>query len=42
MIYDVSHRTTYAYRKPVLQSQHLVHLTPRGGARQDVWTGTAC
>jgi transglutaminase-like putative cysteine protease len=34
MIFDVSHRTTYAYRKPVLQSQHLVHLTPRGGERQ--------
>ena len=36
MIYDVSHRTTYAYRKPVLQSQHLLHLTPRGGERQVV------
>ena len=36
MIFDVSHRTTYAYRKPVLQSQHLVHLTPRGGERQMV------
>ena len=29
MIFDVSHRTTYVYGKPVLQSQHLVHLTPR-------------
>ena len=29
MIFDVSHRTTYVYSKPVLQSQHLVHLTPR-------------
>jgi transglutaminase-like putative cysteine protease len=36
MIYDVSHRTTYVYRKPVLQSQHLVHLTPRASTRQDV------
>jgi transglutaminase-like putative cysteine protease len=36
MIFDVSHRTTYAYRKPVLQSQHLVHLTPRAGPRQNV------
>jgi len=29
MIFDVSHRTTYAYREPVLQSQHLTHLAPR-------------
>ncbi len=36
MIFDVSHRTTYVYRKPVLQSQHLVHLTPRAGPRQKV------
>ena len=36
MIYDVSHRTTYAYRKPVLQSQHLLHLTPLAGPRQGV------
>jgi transglutaminase-like putative cysteine protease len=36
MIYDVSHRTTYRYANPVLQSQHLVHLTPRSGARQTV------
>lgn len=36
MMFDVSHRTTYAYRKPVLQSQHLVHLTPREGPRQNV------
>lgn len=36
MIYDVSHRTTYAYRKPVLQSQHLMHLTPLDGAHQRV------
>jgi transglutaminase-like putative cysteine protease len=34
MIYDISHRTTYAYGRPVLQSEHLVHLTPRAGARQ--------
>ena len=34
MIFDISHRTTYRYRKPVLQSQHLVHLTPRSGKRQ--------
>jgi transglutaminase-like putative cysteine protease len=36
MIYDVSHRTTYAYRKPVLQSQHLLHLTPLDLPRQRV------
>ena len=36
MIYDVSHRTTYAYGKPVLQSEHLVHLTPRSAPRQSV------
>ncbi|HZT48549.1 MAG TPA: transglutaminase family protein [Hyphomicrobiaceae bacterium] len=36
MIYDVSHRTTYAYRKPVLQSQHLLHLTPLELPRQRV------
>ena len=36
MIYDVSHRTAYAYRKPVLQSQHLVHLAPLEGPRQRV------
>lgn len=36
MIYDVSHRTSYAYEKPVLQSQHLVYLTPRRGPRQGV------
>jgi transglutaminase-like putative cysteine protease len=36
MIFDVSHRTAYAYRKPVLQSQHLLHLTPRDGPRQSV------
>ena len=36
MIFDVSHRTAYAYRKPVLQSQHLVHLTPLEGPRQSV------
>src|SRR4029453_16271593 len=36
MIFDVSHRTAYAYRKPVLQSQHLLHLAPRAGAHQRV------
>src|SRR5437762_927410 len=36
MIFEVSHRTAYVYRKPVLQSEHLVHLAPRAGARQSV------
>ena len=36
MIFDVSHRTTYSYRRPVLQSQHLLHLTPRDSQRQPV------
>jgi transglutaminase-like putative cysteine protease len=36
MIFDVSHRTTYSYGKPVLQSEHLVHLTPGSGPRQAV------
>lgn len=36
MIFDVSHRTSYTYEDPVLQSQHLVYLTPRGGPRQIV------
>lgn len=36
MIFDVSHRTTYSYGKPVLQSEHLVYMTPRSGPRQTV------
>lgn len=36
MIFEVSHRTTYTYRRPVLQSQHLLHLTPRDSERQTV------
>lgn len=36
MIFEVSHRTTYSYRYPVLQSQHLLHLTPRDSQRQTV------
>lgn len=36
MIFDVSHRTTYSYRRPVLQSQHLLHLTPRDSQKQTV------
>ena len=36
MIFDVSHRTTYRYRKPVLQSKHLLHMSPRTLLRQSV------
>ena len=36
MIFDVSHRTTYIYREPVLQSEHVVYMTPRSGRRQTV------
>jgi transglutaminase-like putative cysteine protease len=36
MIFELSHRTTYAYAKPVLQSEHLVHITPRSGPHQTV------
>lgn len=34
MIFDVSHRTSYRYTQAVVQSQHLVHLTPRYDGRQ--------
>jgi len=36
MIFDVSHRTSYAYAKPVLRSEHLIYLTPRRGERQSL------
>ena len=29
MIFDVSHKTLYSYSSPVVQSQHMVHLSPR-------------
>ena len=29
MKFEVSHRTTYRYRRPVVQSHHVVHLRPR-------------
>jgi transglutaminase-like putative cysteine protease len=34
MIFDVSHKTHYSYTLPVVQSQHLIHLSPRPVARQ--------
>ena len=36
MRFEISHRTTYSYRRPVAQSHHLVHLQPRVLARQSV------
>jgi transglutaminase-like putative cysteine protease len=36
MKFEISHRTTYAYRAPVAQSHHLVHLKPRATSRQTV------
>ena len=36
MIFDVSHRTTYSYARPVLRSEHVVHVTPQSGPRQTV------
>lgn len=36
MIYDVSHRTIYRYSTPVVQSQHIVHMSPRIVERQRV------
>ncbi len=36
MNYDVSHRTVYRFSSPVLQSQHVVHMSPRPVDRQRV------
>jgi transglutaminase-like putative cysteine protease len=36
MIYEVSHRTLYRYTMPVVQSQHIVHMSPRAVDRQTV------
>jgi transglutaminase-like putative cysteine protease len=33
---SVSHRTFYRYTSPVIQSQHLIHLSPRSTERQIV------
>lgn len=29
MLFDVAHRTAYGYSTPVVQSQHILHLSPR-------------
>ena len=34
--FTISHRTSYRYATPVLQSQHVVHLAPRAMQRQTV------
>lgn len=36
MKFEVSHRTTYNYRRPVVQSHHLLHLQPRQLGNQHV------
>lgn len=36
MIFDVSHKTHYRYTHPVIQSQHLIHMSPRPVARQTI------
>jgi transglutaminase-like putative cysteine protease len=36
MIFDVSHRTHYVYSQPVVQSQHLIHMSPRPCLLQEV------
>lgn len=38
MIFDVSHKTLYRYTQPVVQSQHLVHMSPREIQHQTVRT----
>ena len=36
MIFDVSHKTHYRYSQPVVQSQHLIHMSPRVVGRQTI------
>lgn len=36
MKFEISHRTAYTYRTPVVQSHHLVHLKPRSTLVQSV------
>lgn len=36
MIFDISHRTLYRYTHQVVQSQHLVHMSPRAVANQTI------
>lgn len=36
MIFDVSHKTHYRYTQAVVQSQHLIHMSPRVVPRQTI------
>ncbi|MEQ1715099.1 MAG: transglutaminase family protein [Hyphomicrobium sp.] len=36
MMFDVSHKTHYRYSVPVVQSQHLIHMSPRPLPRQTI------
>jgi transglutaminase-like putative cysteine protease len=36
MIYDISHKTLYRYSAPVVQSHHVLHMSPREVAQQTV------
>lgn len=36
MMFDVSHKTHYRYSQPVVQSQHLIHMSPRPLVRQTI------
>jgi len=36
MMFDVNHKTHYSYSQPVVQSQHLVHMSPRACPHQTV------
>lgn len=36
MLFEISHKTTYTYAEPVIQSQHLLHLRPRELTSQTV------
>ena len=36
MIYDIVHKTHYRYRSTVVQSLHLVHMSPRAMPGQSV------
>lgn len=38
MIFEVSHKTHYRYSAPVIQSQHMIHMSPRAVANQIVRT----
>ena len=41
MMFDVSHKTHYRYSLPVVQSQHLIHMSPRTVGAPDAFATTA-